>query len=125
MLISYNQPSPYLYTLRNASFASADSNPDRRSTLAIKQYVTGGSSDGCQLGVTGPQASEMLVSLHELEILTPVHVGQGSSGSPAHTCSGKSGEIGEFRAEDICKTRPECLKNAAIPDVLQRECGEA
>lgn len=102
MLISYSQSCHYLYTLRNAGFAPADSNPDWRSTLAIKQYVTGGSSDGCQVGVTGPQASEMLVSLHELEALTPVHVGQGSSGSPAHTCSGKPCEIGELRTEDVC-----------------------
>ena len=81
--------------LRNAGFAPADSNSYGRCALAIKQYVTGGSSDGCQLGIASPQAGEMLVSVHELEILTPVHVGQGSSRSPAHTCSGNSSEVVE------------------------------
>ena len=90
MFTSCNQPSCYLYTLGEASFAPTDSNPDRCGAFAIKEYVTGGSSDGCQLGIAGPQASEMLVSLHELEVLTPVHVGQGSSRGPAHTCIGKS-----------------------------------
>lgn len=42
----------------------------------------------------------MLVSLHELEIPTPVHVGQGSSRSPAHTCTGKSSEVGECMSKE-------------------------
>lgn len=75
-----------LYTLSSASFASWDGNPDRRRAFAIKQDVTGGSSDGSQLGIAGSEASEVLVGLHELKALVPVHVCQGSSRSPAHAC---------------------------------------
>jgi len=75
-----------LYTLSSTSFASWDGNPDRRRAFAIKQDVTGGSSDGCQLGIAGSEASEVLVGIHELKALVPVHVCQGSSRSPAHAC---------------------------------------
>ena len=80
----------HLYTLSNPSFASWDSNADRRSAFAIKQDVACRSPDGCQLWVAGPEAGEVLVGVHELETLTPVHVGQGSSRRPAHTCSSPS-----------------------------------
>ena len=84
----------YLYTLSKTSLASADSNPDWRSTLAIKQDVTGGSSDGCQLGVACSQASQKLVGLQQLKVLAPVHVGQGSSWRPAHACSLNVNSVG-------------------------------
>jgi hypothetical protein len=51
---------------------------------------SGGSSDGGQLGVAGSEASEVLVGLHELKALVPVHVCQGSSRSPAHACMSHS-----------------------------------
>ncbi len=75
-----------LYTLSSTSFASWDGNPDRRHAFAIKQDVTGGGSDGSQLGIAGSEASKVLVGFHELKALVPVHVCQGSSRSPAHAC---------------------------------------
>lgn len=75
-----------LYMLSSTSFASWDGNSDRRRAFAIKQHVTGGSSDSGQLGIAGPEAGEVLVGFLELEALVPVHVGQGSSRSPAHAC---------------------------------------
>ena len=75
-----------LYTLSSTSFASWDSDSDRRRAFAIKQDVTDGGSDGCQLGIAGSEASEVLVGLHELKALVPVHICQGGSRSPAHAC---------------------------------------
>jgi len=72
--------------LSSTSFASWDGNSDRRRAFAIKQHVTGGSSDSGQLGIAGPEAGEVLVGFLELEALVPVHVCQGSSRSPAHAC---------------------------------------
>ena len=76
-----------LYVLCKPCLASTDSNPDGRGSLAVKQDIASGSSDGSQLGVACSQPSQVLVCLHQLEALAPVHVGQGSSGCPAHACS--------------------------------------
>ncbi len=94
--------------LSSTSFASWDSNSDRPRAFAVKQDVTGGGSDGGQLGIAGSEASEVLVGLHELKALVPVHVCKGSSRSPAHACMSHCTVLRQLLTQAECFVKAVC-----------------
>lgn len=98
--------------LSSTSFASWHGNADRRCAFAIEQDITGSGSDGSQLRIAGSTASQVLVGLHELKALVPVHVCQGSSRSPAHACMSHCMVLRQLltQAESLCRFSTVMLK---------------